>query len=219
MNYFIALPTSQFNSTSNLVGAHAEGMQNLAGAAAAHAEGYNNISLATASHVEGINSIAGGTAAHAEGNATKAGVFMSHISAFDFAARTFYFDNVSPLSAINSPHELWNIVTPGSMFNITDGANISTTTGRRNYTTVQVLSADPQLATITAVSAVNVSFIYTLPSVFVYAWIPAGTSTSASHARGTFTIASGSHSDASGYGAYALGNNSVGSRLSQHCFA
>jgi len=208
-NYFIALPTSVLNSTSNLAGAHAEGMQNLAGAAAAHAEGYNNISLATASHVEGINSIAGNTAAHAEGNATKAGVFMSHISAFDFAARTFYFDNVSPLSATNSPHELWNLVVPGSIFYITDGANTSTTTGRRNYTTVQVLSADPQLATITAVSAVNVSFIYTLPSVFVYAWIPAGTSTSASHARGTFTIASGSHSDASGYWTYALGTNSM----------
>ena len=205
--YFIALPTSLFSSTSNLVGAHAEGMQNLAGAAAAHAEGYNNISLGTASHVEGINNIAGGVAAHAEGSATKAGIYMSLISAFDFAARTFYFDNVSPLSATNSPHELWNIVQPGSIFYINDGANTSTTTGRRNYTTVQVLSANPQLATITAVSAVNVSFTYTLPSVFVYAWIPAGTN--AAHAEGAFTIASGTNSKASGYFSYALGTGSM----------
>ena len=205
--YFIALPTALFNSTSNLVGAHAEGVQNLAGGTAAHAEGYNNISFATGSHVEGINSIAGGIAAHAEGNATKAGVYMAHISAFDFAARTFYFDNTSPLSAVNSPHELWNIVTPGTIFYINDGANFSTTTGRRNYTTVQILSTDPALATITAVSAVNVSFIWTLPSVNVYAWIPAGATST--HAKGLYTIASGSYSEASGYGSYALGNNSV----------
>jgi hypothetical protein len=43
--------------------------------------------------------------------------------------------------------------------------------------------------------------------VNVYAWIPAGATST--HAKGVYTIASGSYSEASGYGAYALGNNSV----------
>jgi hypothetical protein len=204
--YFIALPTGITSSASNVVAAHAEGLQNLASNTGAHAEGYNNMSLGVASHTEGINTIAGNIASHAEGVSTKSGISIAHISAFDFNARTFYFDNSSPLSASFTPHELWNIVTPGSLIYINDGINISTTTGRKGYTTVVVLSSDPERATITTVSAVNLSFTAVLPNQNVFAYTNGANYT---NARGAFTVAGGTYSEACGYSSYALGANSI----------
>ena len=211
--YVVAVQGRNSSNTTNVAGAHAEGIGNTVFARAGHVEGEANVVTGSNAHTENIGNFAS-TGSHAEGTENRAGYGIMYFDSYDASTKTFQlFTNV--LSTYNTG-DLAALIPNSSILYFVYGA--ASASVRRKFTRFTVLSADPILNTVTALSAVypvNIDSLGTsvvsrsrqlLQSLASYTHAEGSFNNargSSSHAEGSFTIAQGSYSHAAGVNATA----------------
>jgi hypothetical protein len=203
-----------------VVGVHRDGNQPALSFAGAHAEGIGNTVIGRAGHVEGEANVVTGShahaenfgncanfASHAEGTENRAGYGIMYFDSYNASTRTFQlFTN--HLSTYNT-YDVANLVPNSSnLFFISASAAVGT---RRNLTRFIVLSANPTLQTVTALSAV-----YPVD-------IPSNGTSSLLRSRqlllpigSTYAHAEGSWNNARGFGSHAEGINTIAQGAYSH---
>jgi len=209
--YVVAVQGRNTSNTLNVAGAHAEGMGNTVFSRAGHVEGEANVVTGSDGHAENFGNFAA-TGAHAEGNENRAGFGVLYFDSYNASTKTFQlFTNfLSAHNTIDLP------LTPNStlyFINVAAGAS-----NKRKFTRFLVLSSDPALNTVTALSAVYPDDIPSsgvstltrakqlLQSLNSYTHAEGSFNNAkgpSSHAEGAFTIAQGSYSHAAGVNATA----------------
>jgi len=211
--YVVGVQGRNTSNSSNVAGAHAEGIGNTVFARAGHVEGEANVATGSNAHAENIGNFAS-TGSHAEGTENRAGFGIMYFDSYDASTRTFqlFTNQLSTYNTVN----VEDLVPRSSILYFVDTPASSST--RRKFTRFTVLSSDPLLNTVTALSAVypiNIDSLGTgvvtrsrqlLQSVasFTHAEGAFNNARGAySHAEGAFTIAQGVYSHAAGVNATA----------------
>ena len=213
LRYVVGVQGRNSTNTTTVAGAHAEGIGNTVFSRAGHVEGEANVVIGANAHAENFGNFVF-TGAHAEGQENRAGLGVMYFDSYNASTRTFqlFTNHLSAHNSMDLP------LTPSSTLYFVNEVAAAAT--RRKVTRFLVLSSDPELSTVTAVSAVFPQNIDSLGTSFVtrrrqlLASTTAGAYTHAegifnnakgigSHAEGTFTIAQGSYSHAAGVNATA----------------
>jgi hypothetical protein len=201
--YVVGIGGYNASNNTNVQGIHAEGLYNYGTGRASHTEGANNASTGVAAHTEGIGNYAT-TTCHAEGLDTRAGYGVFYWDSYDAPSRTFQLFTNS-LSTLNN-YDVSSLAPNIVLFLITSqaGVPIGSTSTRRNVVRVPVLSADPALNTITAVSAVFADSVTSLGGFTRERQLLAPL-TNSCHSEGYQTVARGTGAHAEGVWTQAVG--------------
>lgn len=190
----------------SFAGAHAEGIGNTVIGRAGHVEGEANVVTGSHAHAENFGNCAH-FASHAEGTENRAGYGIMYFDSYNASTRTFQlFTNY--LSTYNT-FDVANLVPNSSnLYFISASAAVGT---RRKLTRFIVLSADPTLQTVTALSAV-----YPVD-------IPSNGTSSLLRSRqllapigSTYAHAEGSWNNARGFGSHAEGIHTIAQGAYSH---
>lgn len=158
---------------------HSEGRGSVASGDYSHAEGYYTASFGSEGHAEGKQTVAG-MIGHAEGEVTLScyGTFYS-ITAYDDVNKTITLDNVTGLVV-------------GDKLQIRLSGSESTPA----LTNIPITAINGLVVTLDTTETIGSNWSHA---------IEASTTTHATHAEGTLTVASGNSSHAEGYETYATG--------------
>lgn len=201
--YVVGVQGRNSNNNTNVACAHAEGIGNTVFLRAGHVEGEANVATGIASHAENFGNFAS-SYSHAEGYENRAGYGVMYFDSYNASTKTFQlFTN--KLSTFNS-YDVSSLSFGNIVYFVNPGASAST---RRKFTRFLVLSADPALNTVTALSAVYPTDISSSGSLNISRSQQLLVSVASyTHAEGYFTNARSSGSHAEGAGTIAQGTYS-----------
>lgn len=190
--YVVGVQGRNTNSNTNVAGAHAEGVGNMVLSRAGHVEGEANVATGANAHAENFANFAS-TGSHAEGFENRAGYGVLYFDSYNASTNTFqlFTNNLSSFNSIDLP------LTPGATLYFINAA--TSNSRRRNFTRCLVLSSDPALGTVTALSAVYPEDILSNGTSFITR------SRQLFSATASYTHAEGSYNNARGNGSHAEG--------------